>query len=451
MPDLTAEKIQRDILAIELAQKKFELEELRAASARADGVRAADAAQVLVRVAAEKSAVEAAETTAASDKAAKAKAERHKSSIDNLEAVSSGLTKLTGSSVTFLEKSIFRDGSVSAAALDGAARAVADAICIAVPVPTDPILVTGRTNQVEVVLAYFTFVAAVNALNDAATMALGSDERRNVIAKTAKDDAENSEAVESAAPAALSGVLGAVVDVAIAIMGVLTVDATIEASESTTSEIVTHIAVIQRLLNPGAPNVRARSAVLHETVGVPSQAGTLLIRFEALNACVPKLDMKAAEYTKKIMALGDEPDPEVLAGLTARRDAMKASSAQISDFEAKATQTDATTGKTPLFAALQAQRLTGGAAVAKYVAIVLPARVNANQVTLKRRLFAPRIVVSASATIDLVVLDTQSSTIVAAGSYTDEKSFQVIFPMFWWGKNATCQPKYTTADAGPFA
>ena len=79
----------------------------------------------------------------------------------------------------------------------------------------------------------------------------------------------------------------------------------------------------------------------------------------------------------------------------------------------------------------------------RYLAIVRPAAIASHQIALKRRLLAPRLIVSAAATIELVLIDIRRRVIVTAGVFTGEAALQARLPMIWFGTDDELRPHYT--------
>jgi hypothetical protein len=410
----TVEDLQRQLLALQLGRLQ------REEQGEADERKQAEAAAA------------ATATKNASEKAEQEAAARRKALAADLGAVSAGIGKLTGSSVTFPEKSVFRESVAAATALALAAAKVAATVRGAVPTRSDSVLITGRTDQIEVLHAAYSFAQAIQALQKHAEKALEPLDGNAGIGALAEDGGE-------AAPEPPDSMLGALVTLAASAFDLLSVETTVSASNRSASELETHVAVIHALLEKvGQEPVQN---VMHETIGIQSPTSDLRDSFENLKQQVPMLDARVNDIAQQIKALGDSPDPAVLAPLTAAKDIAEGAAAKISDFITRASTSGDTTKQTPLQGALGAERLMRGqAAAVKYVAVVLPARIAADQVALKRRMFAPRVVVTASATIDVLLLEVATGQIKAAAAETAEHAFQVRFPMAWSGDRGRLLP-----------
>lgn len=377
-----------------------------------------------------KQADDAAETAKkeSSDKAEKEAAERAARAAD-LNAAAAGLGKLTGSSVTFPEKSVFREHVASAAALRSAAKLVAATIKATAAERTQKVLLTGRTDQLDTLHAAYAFDQALDGLQAQAVKALLPAERGAGIEAQTEG--------ESPAP---GSVLEAAVAAAVSLFDLLSVETTISASSRVASELETHVAVLQELLRTGVANDPPQT-VVHETIGIPSATSELRGKFETLKQQIHLLDGYVAELEAEIAALEATPDPDRLALLKAAREFASKTSTQINDFVARALKVDDTSKLSAFQGALAAERLTaGGADSVKFVAVVSPARIAADQVALKRRIFAPRVVVTASTTVDVIVLNVETGELKAAASHTGEDSFQVRFPMAWSKDSAALRP-----------
>lgn len=420
----TTEELQRELLSLQLEQLR----------------RDRDAQQVQEREAAGSAAA------AAAKKEQQALADRRAQTVADVNAVTTSLGKLTGSSVTFPDKTVFREGVATKRSLAAAAHAVAAAIRAVTPgQPADAprpctVLVSSRSDQLAMLHAMYSFQRAIEGLRQAAAAALGmptGPQRRAEEAEDAEDGA-----------ASPTSVAGALVGAAIAAFDLLSVETTIAGSERAATELETHVAVLDALLRPPPQDPPlAPLRVVHETIGVPASTSELRSSFEELTLQLPLLVAHAAELDAQIEqeAAKEEPDVARKSALQRAKAATAAVQAQIEDFATRAT-TPGTSSESPLEGAVSASRLSPGSGAVDYVAVVLPARITADQVALKRRIFAPRVVVTASATIDVLVLDVAQGTIVAAGSHTGESAFQVRFPMAWSSDDAALQPSLQALD-----
>lgn len=346
--------------------------------------------------------------------------ERRAATAADLSAGAASLATLTGSSVTFPDKTVFREHVAAAAALQRAASAVATTITKAAADPSATVLLTGRTDQLETVTAAAVFGEAVDELLMRAQRALpdrGID-------------------TPSEAP---GSVFGSVVAAAVSLFDLLSVETSIASSNRTATELETHVAVLHELLTPTEGATAQR--IVHETIGLPSETSALREKFAMLREQIPALEEYIASLAAEIAALGKDPPAAELAELQDAKKAAEDAVLQISAFVTAALTPDDASNRSPLQGALVAERLTGTGPV-RFVAVVSPARISADQIALKRRIFAPRVVVTASATIDVVVLDVTQRTIVAAASHTAEDSFQARFPMAWSADPRDLRPRY---------
>lgn len=423
----TTDELQRELLSLQLSQLRQD--------------RAAQQAQ-------EREAADSA-AAAATKKEQQALADRRAAAVADVNAVSASLGKLTGSSVTFPEKAVFREGVATKRALAAAADGVAASVRAVPPQPqadaprSYTVLVTSRADQLDMLHAMYSFRQAIAGLLHAADAALALP--RGPGRRAGEVEAADAES-EAASP---TSVAGALVGAAVAAFDLLSVETTVAGSERMAAELETHVAVLHALLRPsrdGQPLEPSR--VVHETIGVPAPTSELRSSFEALALRLPLLEAHAAEMDEQIAHedAKDEVDVARKSELQRAKDAAEAVHAQIVDFTTRAT-TPGTSSESPLQGAVSASRLSPDPGVIDYVAVVLPARITADQVALKRRIFAPRIVVTASATIDVLVLDVAQGTIVAAGSHTGEAAFQVRFPMAWSSDDAALQPSLHALDA----
>lgn len=162
-PEPTADQLQLATLKLQKETAALALQEAKDAAARGAIERAAALKAEREQVAQEKEDAAAAKKKADEDKLEKEAEQRRKATIANIGAVSSGLNSLTGSSLTLPEKTVFREALVASIALKDAGDVAAAAIiqvASAAPVTvTSPgrILVTGRTDQVDTVLAALAF------------------------------------------------------------------------------------------------------------------------------------------------------------------------------------------------------------------------------------------------------------------------------------------------------
>lgn len=390
------------------------------------------------------------EAQAEEDKAKEEEEERRKAAAADYSAIAAGLGKLTGSTVSFPEKTVFRDGRASAAALhssaDEVARLVADSRDTATRA-SDPasapgaVLLTSRTDQLPAILAANSFAGAVEALLDRAQSKRGGVRRslRQTIAKTEVATGVSADGAEATA----DSLIGAAVDLAVATFNLLSVETTVETSARTATELETQVPVIAALLAQGVP-------VVHETIALPNPDGQLKADFAELSLEPGRLNKVVTSLEADIKALPPKATEAMKKQLNDKKSAVEDLKKQIESFIEKAQTADPTTKQTPLAGALAAQRLIGGRnAPTQLVAVVLPARINADQVALKRRLFAPRVVVTASATIDLIVLSLAEGRIVGAGSCVGEHVCQVRFPMAWWGDDNSPELTVTSFDDDP--
>jgi hypothetical protein len=442
-PVPTVDELQLQVLELQKRIAQIQLED--AQQARAD--RETKKAEESERIAKEKQEAAGEASTAADEKRAKERAARRAAAVADINSISTGLTSLTSSSVTYPEKSVFREALVAATALDAAGALAAEAIRRISPAPADPILVSGRTDQVETVLACQAFREAVTGFAAAAERAL-KETPEDVIASDRIRRAEEpkEEGAEAGTPEVPASILGALVGLGVAALNALTIETAIEGAARTASELETHIAVMDALL------ATSGAIVLHETVGLPDPNSPVLKEFQALQVLLPELDAKSLFWQRQIDKLDkdDEEQKRLIDLYRARKEFVDALAVRIADFVSAANTADATSGTSPLRSALRAARLVDSPSGApKYLAVVLAARIDSHQISLKRRLFAPRLLVSASAEIDLVVLSTADGGIKAAKTLFAEKAFQVRFPMWWWGKDERFEPRYRVLNVDP--
>lgn len=356
-----------------------------------------------------------------------------------LTAVSTELGKVSGPALT-LPETVFRQREITAAALAGAADRTAETIAsVAVAAP---VLVTASTDLVRAVLLARALLATISQLT-AEARALLQEDRGGLGLRTATEAAPE-ESTEATVPADPIAALAAL---AVSGLNLLAVETTVTASSGTATELETHIPLLQRLIERQVP-------VLHSSLGIPATDNRVLTAFATLTPLAAALDALAAAAAEGIERLGKEPPEHELAPLVEVKTRAEALGRTIVAFVAATTTVDAETGVSPLIAAAAADRLlVDGEAEAAYVAVVLPAQIDAHQVSLKRRLFAPRLVVSASATIDVVVIDLVTRRTEVAASHTVARSFQARFPMwFWpWGTQASfgSRPQMTALPAPP--
>jgi hypothetical protein len=411
-PSLTEDELAREIL---IAQRDTALLEKQ---------------EVQDRIAA---AAEAAKPTPP-DPAAERKKQQEQArqaQIAAVEAASTAVANLKGASLALPEKTVFREALVSNAAVRAAATQVAEAIKACAG--TSLVLITGRTDQTTSLIAAATFAEAVDAFLAAAQKALGEPHTRAVATVVAAEAAAE-------ADAAGGSLVGAIVGLGVAAMNALTVDTTVEATSRTASETETHIAVIQALAKVrGVP-----PRVIHESMGIPPKDNTLITHFHELQAALLRLDARSSLYDEQIDALDAKKNATRIATLQAKKADVDAVSKAISAFVDKATTADATTGVDPLTTAALANLIVAAAEdPPKFLAIVRPAAIDSHQIALKRRLFAPRLIVSAAATIELVVIDIRRRVIITAGIFTGEAALQARFPMVWFGTDEELRPHYT--------
>lgn len=131
--------------------------------------------------------------------------------------------------------------------------------------------------------------------------------------------------------------------------------------------------------------------------------------------------------TRRLATKGDAATPDETARFESYAAEAAALAAGIDDFVADAIGDG--DSASPLLEALQGERLTGGVS---HVAIVPPARIDLHQVEQHRRLFSSRVLVTATATIDLAVLDVGERTIVASEPVRGSSAFEVVLPVWWW-------------------
>lgn len=364
-------------------------------------------------------------------------AERDAAHAARLTAISTELGKVSGQPLTLPDAYVFRQREIAAAALAGAAEKTAQTI--AGVAAAAPVLVSGRTDQAQSVLAARAFLAAVASLRTAARALLDRDlGGLNLRPVVAPEEAEEPEAVPTDPVAAAAAL-------AVAALNLLAVEVTLTASSGTATEIETHVPVLHHLLARQIP-------VLHSSLGIPADENRVITAFAELAPLAARLVALSAAADDAIARLGKDPPADQLEPLVAAKTGAAALSATIISFVAAAVATDPGTGSSPLIVAASAdQMIAGPDAEASYVAVVHPARTDAHQVSLKRRLLAPRLVVSASATIDVVVLDLKDGRIAAAATHTDARSFQVRFPMWFnpWGRPQLSNPRYTALPGPP--
>jgi len=368
--------------------------------------------------------------------------ERDAAVAARLTAVSTELGKVTGQSLMLPDSAVFRQREIAAAALAGAAEKAAQTI--AGVAAASPVLVSGRTDQAQSVLAARAFLAAVDGLRTAARALLGRDRGgANLRPVTVPEPPEDAEAAAVAAdPVAAAAALAA------AALNLLAVEATMTASSGTATELETHVPVLHHLLARQVP-------VLHSSLGIPASENRVLTAFADLAPLAARLDALSDAADHAIARLGQDPPADQLEPLVTAKTGAGALSATIVSFVAAAVATDPATARSPLIVAATADQLLAGPdAEATYVAVVQPARTDAHQISLKRRLLAPRLVVSASATIDVVVLDLKDGRVAAAATHTDARSFQVRFPMWFnpWGRaqlSNPSNPRYTALPGPP--
>ncbi len=407
---LTGEELERQLLQTQLEKARFELEQAKAA----------------------------AHTQAQRDKDRdRAREDR----VADLKSVAAGIDAIKGATLALPEKTVFRESLVSRAALERASAAAARAIQDAAG--TAPVLITARTDQAEVVLAAIAFRELIRQCHDVASRLLHPIE--------IDADTPNQEPGPEDAPTPDS-VFDATVGVGVAALNALTVETTVEANAGTISDLETHIAVTRWLLaeQDAAGTPKPKAHVLHDSIGIPSPESALLTEFSQLQRDLIALEGAAATLQGRIAGL-DPKKPahkKQIDALSAERTALTALAERVAAVIQAANTADAATGTTPLRTALRAHALArGDDSDPRYVAIVPPARLRSHQIALKRRLFAPRLVVSASIELDVVVLDVQERRIVAAGTHVDEAAFQVRFPMWWWATRESFAPIYTPLRA----
>jgi hypothetical protein len=443
-PLKSIEDLQREILQEQLAQAKIERQ---AAKDAADEERRRREAASKAEQQKEKDA--AAQTPAKSeDEAAKRKKEleeRRKAVVGDLQGIQTGIANLTGASLTLPEKTVFREALVARAALEAAAAKVATMIHS--KAGAGPVLITARTDQAETVLAALAFQAVISECRRQAADLLKTKTRKaGEPESTGEVETTDTETEAETTPAASAdSLLGVLVSVGVAALNAISVETTIEASTRTATELETHIAVMGRLLDDKDADGQAKppARVVHDSLGIPPKANALLTEFQALRGDLIDLQQKAEVLKAEIARLDAKKNKAQIARLESQNAEVAALAAQIASVIEAANTADAATGSTPLRAALGAYALvTGGEDDPRYIAIVPAARLNSHQTALKRRLFAPRLIVTASAEIDVVVLDAHERRIVAAGTHAEEAAFQVRFPMWWWGADDALAPKY---------
>jgi len=418
MTEKTVDDLRLDVLRLELETKQFQLDQLRSAAEAPPPTKGKHDA-----------GADAQERAAARDAALAAR----------LTAVSTELGKVTAPALT-VPDGVFRQREVTAAALSGAASRSADAIA-AVAVAA-PVLVTSRTDQARSVLAARAFVATVDGLQAEARALLehggGSPELRTLA------DAEEPAAEGDEGDGVPTDPIAAAAALGVATLGLLSVETTVTASSGSATELETHVPVLRHLLARQVP-------VLHESLGIPGPDNRVIAGTAALAPLAAALEALAAAAEDAISRLGKDPEPKQLRPLVTAKARGAALGARIVAFLAAAGSPDPMTGTSPLVSAAAAEQLGSGEAA--FLAIVLPARTDAHQVSLKRRLFAPRLVVSASATIDVVVIELATGRTATAASCTDARSFQVRFPMWYrpWGAGAAfrSRPQLTPLPAPP--
>ncbi|WP_156252838.1 hypothetical protein [Pseudactinotalea terrae] len=421
MTEKSVEELQREVLGLQVDTYELQLRQLEAES---------PPKQDKQDPAAAKEAAEAA-----------ARAKKQAATAAALTGVATELGKITGGTLT-LPAEVFRQRELSSAALVAAAARVAATIDGVAKPPeaaeAKPVLVTGRTDQTQSVLAARSLLAAVTSLQDAAAELIAEDH----------DEVTPAEAKETGS-APPSDPIAAAAALAVAALNLLSVETTVTAASGTATELETHVPVIQQLLVKKVP-------VLHSSLGIPAPGNRVIDAFASLAPVIAQLDAIAAAAAHAIAALGKDPPAEELEPYLLRQTRAEALSATMVELTATVREIDPATGTSPLHSAATAdQLLLGPDAAAAYVAIVMPARIDAHQVSLKRRLGASRLVVSASATIDVVVLDMATGLIVAAATHTEARAFQVRFPMWfrWWGteEDHPSNPRYTPVTAPSLA
>ncbi|GAA5204620.1 hypothetical protein [Microbacterium jejuense] len=414
-PSPTDDELRREILIAERDKAVLEKQEVQDRVTAA--AEAADAAK-----------------PAAPDPAAERKKQEEaarQAQIAGVDAASTAIANLKGASLTLPEKTVFRDALVSSAALQGAAGQVAAAIKKSAGISV--VLITGRTDQTASLLAAATFAEAVEAFLASARKQLGEPHLRTIAMAAATDEA-------AATDAAGGSLVGAIVGLGVAAMNALTVDTTVDASSRTASETETHIAVIQALAKVrGVP-----PRVLHESMGIPPVDIALIRHFHELQDVLLRLDAKSSLYAEQIDGLDAKKNASRIATLQAKKADVDAVYKAASAFVETSATADATTGITPLTKAVLANLIVAASDDSpRYLAIVRPATLASHQIALKRRLFAPRLIVSAAATIELVVIDIRRRVIATAGTFTDEAVLQARFPMVWFGSDEELTPHYS--------
>lgn len=346
------------------------------------------------------------------------------------------LGTVSGGATTLPEAGVLLEGEIGAAALAAAAADAATVIRGATPEDPRPVLLTGRADQAQVVLAGAALRAALDVyladadrllatpLPDPADGSVG--DRR--IEETGGEGGAGAPALATATP------LGAALAAGAALLNAVAVETSVAATERTVGELQTHVAVLSALLRDGVD-------VIHDSLSVPPTESSLLDAVGSLRSYVPRLEARAAEAKTAIARLGKDPAPDEVGPLAAHLTAAQALADSIRTFLAEATAVD-DAGLSPLLAGLQAERLTSGGAT--HVAVVLPAQLSTHQITLRRKIFATRVVVTASARIDVLVLDIATGRVAAAAPARGVASFQVRFPMWWgwWGGEDKYLPRY---------
>jgi len=426
-------ELERLLLQTQLETAQFELEQLKAAAA----AEAKAAAEAAAKEAKSRAEAEAREQEAEDKAREKAREARRAAAVADLKGVTAGIDAIKGATLVLPEKTVFRESLVARSALEQAAAAAATTIQDAAG--THPVLLTSRTDQAEIALAAIAFRELIRQCHDAASKLLPPP-----VAGTGGEFETNAEGEDTteAAPTPDS-VFGAVLGIGVAALNALSVETTIDANSGTISELETHIAVTSRLLSDKDAHGKPKAHVLHDSIGLPSPDSALLTEFGQLQADLLALEGEAATRQSQI----DRLDPKKPAQkaqidvLAAEKAKLTALAERIAAVIEAANTMDAASGTTPLHTALRAHAAVSGDP--RYIAVVPPARLHSHQITLKRRLFAPRLVVSASAEVDVVVLDANARRIVAAATHTGEAAFQVRFPMWWWRGDDALAPKYT--------
>lgn len=339
-----------------------------------------------------------------------------------LESATTALGTVTGGSLTLPESGVLLAQEAGGAALAEACAEVADTLAGLAP---GCVLLTGRSDLATGVLARISLTATIAAYQRAANTMLaeplvpatpaGTDGTSGSDGSGAERRADDG---DGAGVTSLPTPWGAAVAAGAAVLDAIAVETTVGHAERTAGDLETQVAVLGALLSRGV-------AVRHETIGIPRGSSAVLDALVVLRLSLTRVRARAVEAAALLAAVEKKAEPEAHARLTADRSAATALADDVAAFvEHVETVAD---GGSPLLEALRAEQLAEGVT---HVAVVLPARIGVHQIALRRRIFSPRVVVSASAWVDLVVVDVASGAIVVAGPVRGTKAFQLTFPMW---------------------